>query len=238
MKLGIGVLPDDAPNSIARRIATMREHLASAAERAGRSARDVTLIGVTKKQPRAVVDEALASGLEDVAENYLQEARAKYAGVTGVRKHFIGHIQTNKAKAIVETFDVVQSIDRIDAGRAIARASRALGKPVTALLQVNVSPVDRFGIAPADAVELARTLREDEGLDIAGVMAIGPNTDDRAEIAAAFRVAARTHAEIGGAMLSIGMSADYEEAIASGSTMVRIGTALFGSRTNDGGDAR
>ena len=237
MKLGIGVTPDGAPTSVAQRIAAMRERLASAARRAGRPADAVTLVGVTKKQPRALVDEALACGLADVAENYVQEARAKFEALAPARKHFIGHIQTNKAKAIVETFDVVQSIDRLDAGRAIARASRALGKPVRALVQVNISPVDRFGIAPIDAAALARTLRDDEGLEIAGVMAIGPNTDDRAEISAAFALAARTFDAVGGDTLSIGMSADFEEAIANGSTMVRIGTALFGSRTTDGGSA-
>ena len=230
MKLGIEVLPDNAPTTLAGRIATMRDRLAAAAVRVGRASDCVTLVGVTKKQPRDVVEAAVACGLADVAENYLQEARPKFADIGAVRKHFIGHIQTNKAKAIVETFDVVQSIDRIEAGRAIAHAAVALGKPVRALVQINISPSERFGVAPHDAVALARTLR-DEGLEIAGVMAIGPNSDDRAVIAEAFAVAARTFAAVGGDTFSIGMSGDYEEAIASGSTMVRIGTAIFGSRT-------
>lgn len=234
MKLGIGVLPDDAPTTLVDRIAAMRERLASAAIRAGRASDSIILVGVTKKQPRDVVEDAVACGLADVAENYLQEARPKLADIGAVRKHFIGHIQTNKAKAIVETFDVVQSIDRIEAGRAIARAAVGLGKSVRALVQINISPSERFGVAPHDAVALARTLR-DEGLDIAGVMAIGPNSDDRAVITEAFALAARTFAAVGGDTFSIGMSGDYEEAIASGSTMVRIGTAIFGSRTTSEG---
>lgn len=234
MELGIEVLPENGPNTLAERIAAMRDRLASAAVRAGRASDSVTLVGVTKKQPRDVVEDAIACGLRDVAENYLQEARPKLAGIDTVRKHFIGHIQTNKAKAIVETFDVVQSIDRIEAGRAIARAALALGKPVRALVQINISPSDRYGVAPQDAVELARTLR-DEGLDIAGVMAIGPNSENRAELAEAFALAARMFAAVGGDTLSIGMSGDYDEAIASGSTMVRIGTAVFGSRTTSEG---
>jgi pyridoxal phosphate enzyme (YggS family) len=234
MNLGTEVLPDNGSSTLADRIAAMRHRLASAAVRAGRASDSVTLVGVTKKKPRDIVEDAIACGLEDVAENYLQEARPKLAGIGGVRKHFIGHIQTNKAKAIVETFDVVQSIDRIEAGRAIARAALALGKPVRALLQINISPSERYGVAPHDAVELARTLRG-EGLDIAGVMAIGPNSEDRAELAEAFALAARTFAAVGGDMFSIGMSGDYDEAIASGSTMVRIGTALFGSRTTSEG---
>ncbi len=238
MKLGIGVPHAESPNAICANVHAMRERLASVARRAGRSEDAVTLVGVTKKHPRASVEAAIACGLEHIAENYVQEARPKLAGVAGARKHFIGHIQTNKAKAIVETFDCVQSIDRLDAGRAIARAARALGKPVRALVQVNISPVDRFGVAPDEAAELARTLRDDEGLEIVGVMAIGPNTEDRSGVARAFAIAARAYAAVGGDTLSIGMSADFEEAIASGSTMVRLGTALFGSRTTDGGDAR
>ncbi len=238
MKLGIGVPHAETSNAICENVHAMRERLASAARSAGRLSGAVTLVGVTKKHSRASALAAIECGLADIAENYVQEARPKLAGVAGARKHFIGHIQTNKAKAIVETFDCVQTIDRLDAGRAIARAARALGKPVTALVQVNISPVDRFGVAPEDAAELARALRDDEGLEIAGVMAIGPNTTDRADVTRAFAIAARTYAAVGGDTLSIGMSADFEEAIASGSTMVRIGTALFGSRTTDGGDAR
>jgi len=230
MKLEVGVGPDGAPNSLAGRIATMREHIAGAARRAGRSPGEITLVGVTKQQTREAVLAALDAGLTDVAENYMQEARVKYAGLPPARKHFIGHVQTNKAKAIVETFDVVQSIDRLDSGRAIAKASRALGKSVRTLVQINVSPSERFGVAPADAAALAARLREDEGLEVDGVMAIGPDTTDRAEIARAFAQAAETFAEVGGATLSLGMSGDWEEAIACGSTMLRIGTAIFGER--------
>jgi len=216
--------------SIAERIADMREHVAAVARRAGREPGEIVLIGVTKKQPRSAVLEAIAAGLTDIAESYVQEAREKLADLPPVRKHFVGHIQTNKAKAIVETFDVVQSIDRLDAGLAIAKASRTLGKPMRALLQLNISPVERFGIEPADAPALAARLREDEGLAIDGVMAIGPNTQDRAEIGRAFRRAAEVFTAIGGSTLSLGMSGDWEEALACGSTMLRIGTALFGAR--------
>jgi hypothetical protein len=147
-----------------------------------------------------------------------------------VRKHFIGHVQTNKARAIVETFDVVQSIDRIEAARAIARAGRGIGKPVRVLLQVNVSPSERFGFVPEEAPAIAARLRTDEGLEIDGVMAIGPPGGDRAGIAAAFRRAAAAFEGVGGSTFSVGMSGDWREAIACGSTMVRLGTALFGPR--------
>jgi pyridoxal phosphate enzyme (YggS family) len=230
MKLDVGEQPNGAPNSLAGRIASMRDRIADAARLCDRAPGDITLVAVTKRHPRELVVDALEAGVTDVAENYVQEARAKFVHLPPARKHFIGHIQTNKAKAIVETFDVVQSIDRLEAGRAIAKASRSLGKPVRALLQINISATERFGVDPADAPALAARLRDDEGLAIDGVMAIGPMTDNREEIARAFARAAETFRAVGGETLSIGMSADWEQAIRSGSTMLRIGTALFGAR--------
>jgi pyridoxal phosphate enzyme (YggS family) len=230
MKLEIGEQPDGAPNSLAGRIASMRERIADVARSYGREPDAITLVGVTKKHGRETVVAAIDAGLDDIAENYVQEAVAKLTALPAARKHFIGHVQTNKAKAIVETFDVVQSIDRLDAGRAIAKASRTLGKPVRALLQLNISATERFGLDPADAPALATRLRDDEGLAIDGVMAIGPLTDDRDEVARAFGRAADAFARVGGDTLSIGMSGDWEQAIRSGSTMLRIGTALFGAR--------
>jgi pyridoxal phosphate enzyme (YggS family) len=212
------------------RIAAMRAAIAEAAGEAGRDPATVTLLGVTKGQPRAAVLEAIASGLGDVGESYVQEARPKLFGLPPVRKHFIGHVQTNKARAIVETFDVIQSIDRLDAARAIAKAARALGKPVRVLLQVNVSPNERFGFIPEDAPAIAARLRKEEGLEIDGVMAIGPLAEDRSLVAEAFRRAALAFRGVGGSTLSVGMSADWREAIGCGSTMVRLGTALFGPR--------
>ena len=229
MKLEVGVLPEGAPNSLAGRIAGMREKIAGAARKHGRDPSSIRLVGVTKEQPRELVLNAIEAGLGDIGENYLQEARPKYADLMAC-KHFLGHVQTNKARAIVEVFDVVQSIDRLEAGRALGRASRTLGKRMRALVQINISPSERFGLDPAAAPAFAALLREEEGLDIDGVMAIGPNTSDRGVIRRAFEQAARTFERVGGAILSIGMSDDYEEAIACGSTRVRIGTAIFGVR--------
>ena len=121
--------------------------------------------------------DAIAAGLSDVGENYLQEAREKYVDLPPVTKHFIGHVQTNKAKPIVALFDVVQSVDRLEAGLALAKAARSLGRRLRVLVQVNVSPSERFGIAPAGAGALAAQLR-DEGLTVDGVMAIGPLEGD------------------------------------------------------------
>ncbi len=196
----------------------------------GRAAGSVTVVGVAKRQPLDRVQAAIRAGLADVGENYLQEARSAFAALPPVRKHYIGHVQTNKAAAVAELFDVVQSVDSERAGLALARASERLGKRLAVLLQVNVSPVDRFGCAPDDAPGLAETLSSQASLQLEGLMAIGPQTESREEISRAFALATKTFDRIGGTTLSIGMSGDWREAVRAGSTMVRVGTALFCGR--------
>lgn len=230
MVVDVGATPFGAPSPLGERIAALRAAIDEAARAAGRDPASITLVGVTKTRPRETVLAAIEAGLNDVGETYAQEARTKFTGLPPVRKHFIGHIQTNKARAIVETFDVVQSIDRLEAGVAIARAQQALGKRIKTLLQLDISPTARFGLDPAEAPEIAKRLRDEEGLEIDGVMAIGPLSADRETVLRAFRLAARAAECIGGSTLSLGMTADWREAIVSGSTMVRIGTALFGPR--------
>jgi pyridoxal phosphate enzyme (YggS family) len=229
MKVDVGAPPTGAPSLLEGRIAAVRAQVADACRTVGRDPAAVRVVGVTKAQPITCVLAAIAAGIDEIGENYVQEARAKFARLPPVRTHFIGHVQTNKAKAIVETFDVVQSIDRLDAGLAIARAARSAGRAPTTLVQVNVSPTERFGVAPAEAALLAARLR-DEGLEVDGVMAIGPNTDDRGAIRRAFGEAAQAFEKVGGSTLSIGMSNDWREAVAAGSTMLRLGSALFGAR--------
>jgi hypothetical protein len=196
----------------------------------GRAAGSVTLVGVAKRQPLERVEAAIRAGLTDVGENYLQEAQAAFGALPPVRKHFIGHVQTNKSGAIAELFDLVQSVDSERAGLALARAGERIGKRQAVLLQVNVSPSERFGCPPADAPALAETLRAQPSLLLEGVMAIGPVTQNREEISEAFALAAKTFDRVGGTTLSIGMSGDWREAVRAGSTMVRVGTALFGGR--------
>jgi pyridoxal phosphate enzyme (YggS family) len=211
---------------IAASVDALRARVDEAVVAAGRPAGSVRILAVTKMQPRDAVLTAIEAGIADVGENYVQEARGKYIGLPPVRTHFIGHVQTNKAKAIATLFDTVQTIDRLEAGLALAKAARDLGKVLHTLVQVNISPQERFGIAPADAPALADELRA-AGLVVDGVMAIGPQGGD---IEAAFACARTTFAAVGGETLSLGMSSDWEAAIRHGSTMVRLGTAIFGSR--------
>jgi pyridoxal phosphate enzyme (YggS family) len=212
--------------SVAERVATFRERVDEVAVAAGRKRGSVSILAVTKMQSRDATIAALEAGLHDVGENYLQEARTKYVDLPPCTKHFLGHVQRNKAQAIAALFDVVQGVDRLDAGLALARAARDTGRPLRVLVQVNVSPSERFGAAPADAPALAARLR-DEGLAVDGVMAIGPVEGD---VDAAFAAARAAYERVGGSTLSLGMSGDWEKAVRHGSTMVRLGTAIFGPR--------
>jgi pyridoxal phosphate enzyme (YggS family) len=215
-----------ATATVAERVAALRERLDEVAVASGRGRGSVAILAVTKTQPRDAVLDALGAGLTEVGENYVQEARAKYAGLPPCTKHFVGHVQTNKAKTIAGLFDVVQSVDRLEAGLALAKAARDAGRRLRVLVQVNVSPTERFGAAPADAPALAARLRA-EDLVVDGVMAIGPLQGD---VDAAFAVARAAFDRVGGTTLSLGMSGDWERAVRCGSTMVRLGTAIFGPR--------
>jgi PLP dependent protein len=215
---------------VAERYRALRRAIADEARLWGRDASEITLVGISKRQPVETIAGAVDAGLRDLGESYVQEALKKFAALPPVRKHFVGHLQTNKAKAVVTSFDMVQSVDREQAGAALAKASVEAGKVLPVLLQLNISPVERFGCPPAQADRLAETLRGQAGLRLEGVMAIGPFTNDRHAILHAFELAAKTLARIGGSTLSIGMSGDWREAVRVGSTMLRIGEALFGQR--------
>jgi len=215
---------------VAQRYQRLRRAIDDELRKRGRSPGSLTLVGISKGQASDAVAATIRAGLSDVGESYLQEARSKFAALPPVRKHFVGHLQTNKAKAIAEQFDVVQSVDRARAAVALARAAYEAGKELPVLMQLNVSPVERFGVAPGEADRLAEVLREQPGLRFDGVMAIAPLTGDRDAILRAFELAAKTLARVGGSTLSIGMSGDWREAVRAGSTMLRIGEALFGPR--------
>ncbi len=219
--------------SIASRFAALRAAIDAEAKACGRDPDSIAIVGVAKRQPVERVREAVAAGLRDVGENYVQEAQAAFARLPPVRRHFIGHLQRNKARAVVALFDMVQSVDRLEGGAALAAEAERAERILPVLVQLNVSPVERFGCSPDEALRLAEALRRFPALRVDGVMAIGPLTEDRSAIAAAFLQAAKTFGRVGGSTLSIGMSGDWREAVRAGSTMVRIGTQLFGERATE-----
>ena len=227
--------PMHASTTIADRVDRLRKEVAEVTRAANRNPEEITIVAVSKLKPRELVFDAYEAGVRAFAENHVQEALPKLSGLPrDAQRHFIGHIQTNKAKPIAAEFDLVQSVDRLEAGLALAKASRALGKTLRVLVQLNVSSAERQGMQPEQAPAIAEQLRA-EGLDVAGTMAMAPFTDDRRIVRDAFLRAAEAHARIGGPILSLGMSADWPIAIECGSTMIRIGTAIFGPRPRKGG---
>jgi hypothetical protein len=206
-----------------RRLGRVRERIADA----GGDPERIALVAVTKGHPATVVDAALAAGLADLGESYAQELVAKANAVEEpVRWHFIGGLQRNKVRSIAPFVHLWQSVDRLSLAAEIAR--RAPGAAV--LVQVNVAGLEHQGGCPPARVASVVEGCTDLGLDVRGLMAIGPQ--GAADVVqAAFRQVRELADQLGLAERSMGMSGDLEAAIAEGSTMVRVGTDLFGPRS-------
>jgi pyridoxal phosphate enzyme (YggS family) len=222
---------------LAARLAEIRATIATAARRAGRDPRDVRIVAVTKTFPPEAVSAALAAGLADVGENYVQEAAAKRARVPAGTWHLIGGLQRNKVRAAVRTFDRLHTIDGPALAAAVDAAARDAGRRMPVLVQVNVGDeAGKRGTAPAAAVELCEAVLRLPGLALDGLMTIGPAVDDPEAARPGFRalralrddVARRVGVEL--PHLSMGMSDDFAVAVEEGATLVRLGRALFGAR--------
>ncbi len=226
------------PREITDNLAELRTRIAVACQNSGRSAGEVTIVGVTKTHPAKLVREAVAAGITDVGENRLQEAEPKIRELGNIaRWHMIGHLQTNKMKKAVEQFDVIQSVDSIRLAEEINKRAGELGKRIECFVEVNSSGESaKSGIAPDEAINLIRQTHALSNIRLTGLMTVGPLTDDQSEIRRAF-VLCRNIFNDGRAIvgdqfcnLSMGMSDDFELAIAERSTMIRIGSFLFGRR--------
>jgi hypothetical protein len=198
-----------------------------AAQRAGRRPEEITLLAVTKVFPVEVLLEAYSLGMREFGENYVQEFERKFpfvGGCEGARFHLIGHLQSNKAKKASEMFDVIQTVDS-------AKLAGRLEGPLEVMLEVKLSEEEsKHGAAPEELEALVAAVRGTPGLTLTGLMTMPPWSDD-AEVARPYFRKLRGLAEkYGVGQLSMGMSHDLEVAIEEGSTMVRVGTALFGSR--------
>lgn len=224
--------------AIAARAARVRERIDAARARAGRTD-EVILVAVTKTHPAALVRAAIAAGLADVGENRVQEMDAKVAevGRGAVRWHLIGHLQRNKAARAVALAHLIHSLDSLRLAEALSAAAVAAGATVRALVQVNTSgEASKFGLPPEGAVDAVARLATLPGLALDGMMTMAPFTDEAAVIrrtfAAARRLAeeARRQVPALGRELSMGMSNDFEAAVEEGSTLVRVGSSLFGER--------
>jgi len=224
-------------NRIAENLKEIEERIAAAAERSGRAPEAVRLVAVSKTKPVELIREALAAGVRELGESYVQEAEEKLRelGPVPATRHFIGHLQRNKAGKAAALFDVVQTVDSVDLARTLGRRAQELGRTLDALVEVNVSgEASKFGVPPDRALELATAVAGVPGLRLRGLMGIGARAepDDRATgrsfqtLARLFHTLPPEHREV----LSMGMTGDFELAIAEGSTMVRVGAGIFGER--------
>jgi pyridoxal phosphate enzyme (YggS family) len=230
--------------AISENIAAVRERLAAAARRAGRSPEEIALMAVSKTHPPERIREAHAAGLRLFGENRVQEFSGKAAALAALAEvewHMIGHLQTNKAGKAAELFAAVDSVDSVKLAEKLDGAARALNNKLSVLIEINVGgEAAKSGLAP-DSHELEELLLaapQLEALEFRGLMTVPPLAADPSEARPYFRklrelrdtISTRKLPAIGMNVLSMGMSHDFELAIEEGSTCVRLGSAIFGER--------
>ena len=223
--------------TIAERWRTVLERVESAAGRAGRDPAEISVIAVAKTFPADVVVEALDAGATDIGENRAQELRDKMA-VIGDRAawHFVGHLQTNKVRALAGRVALVHSVDRFGLGEAIARRATGIGATQDVLIEVNLAgEASKAGVEPPRAAGLAAEVDALDGISVRGLMAIPPASPDPERTRTYFKELAALRDEVVDSVptargLSMGMTRDFEVAIEEGATWVRVGEAIFGPR--------
>lgn len=226
-------------NKIADQLQSALQTIASAAQLADRSANEVKLLAVSKTKPATMIEEAWQAGQRAFGENYVQEGLQKIIDLkhlNGLEWHLIGPLQSNKCKPVAEQFDWVQSLDRSKIAKRL-NDNRPSGKgPLQVCIQVNISgEASKSGIELSEVENLAKEIADMPNLVLRGLMAIPSNTDDDKALAAEFQQLYDLYKHLQHQYddvdtLSMGMSSDSELAIKHGSTMVRIGTAIFGKR--------
>ncbi|HWB66894.1 MAG TPA: YggS family pyridoxal phosphate-dependent enzyme [Mycobacteriales bacterium] len=230
--------PESRSAELAANLADVRRRIDAACAAAGRSADELTLIGVTKTFPASDIRRLAELGVTDIGENRDQEAAPKHAACADLplRWHFVGRLQRNKCRSVAGYADVVHSVDRLPLVTALSEAARRAGRTVTALVQVSLDPrggaTGRSGVAIPDAPALADAIAAAPALALGGVMAVAPLGGDPAPAFAALaEVAAGLRSGHPQAtVISAGMTGDFETAVQHGATHLRIGTALLGRR--------
>ncbi len=222
---------------IADRVQSIRARIASVCRGTGRAPEDVTLVAVCKTFDAPTAREGLAAGLTDLGENRVQEAQQKIPQVGGGRWHLVGHLQRNKARAAVRLFSLIHSLD----SERLARRLEAVrdGQPCNVLIQVNLTGAHtQGGVEPSGLSQLATTLDRETGLTLRGLMTIGPFGVEPAASRACFRRLRELRGSLRVSLpnqpidhLSMGMTADLDEALVEGATIVRVGRAIFGARS-------
>jgi PLP dependent protein len=227
---------------IAENVENILTRVAAACVRAKRKPEEVTLIAVAKTFSEDLIVEAAAAGIEDIGENYVQELLEKRKRLldSGIRWHFIGHLQTNKVKYIAPWISCVHSIDSLSLGSEISKQCARLGRRLEILVEVNTTgEKSKFGVAPEMAGDLLLRLCDLPGITVAGLMTMGPFLPDPEASRPSFRLLNELRQKLQGSIpslrhCSMGMTNDFEVAIEEGATMIRVGTAIFGRRVKRG----
>lgn len=216
------------------------ERIDAAAAKAGRNKEDISIVAVSKTHTVDKIIEAAEAGIDTFGENYVKEAQMKIAAIDQQLKwHLVGHLQMNKAKKAVKLFDVIETVDSIRVAQEISTRALSVGKKLKVLVQVNIAEESsKWGVLRNDLIPLLNEIALLPGIEISGLMTIPPYTEDLEE-ARKYFAAMRELRDTINAMniegislidLSMGMSHDYDVAIAEGATIIRVGTAIFGSR--------
>jgi PLP dependent protein len=232
----------DTVGELRERLAAVRARIAAACARVGRDPADVRLLPVSKTVPEARMRDAHAAGCRVFGENKVQEAYRKWLALQdlpGIRWAIIGHLQTNKAKQVAGFASEFQALDSLRIAEALDRHLQASGRSLDVLVQVNTSgEVSKFGLAPEEVAGFVKRLPVFASLRVRGLMTLAPHSDDSRDVRACFvrlrelRDRLRQSAPEGMPFdeLSMGMSGDFEIAVEEGSTVVRVGQAIFGAR--------
>ena len=233
-----------APDSLSERLVAVQRRIEVAALVCGRASEKIRLVGITKTHPVATIVSGLTLGLQDLGENKVQEAEPKILAIerVGVRWHLVGHLQANKARRAVKLFDMIHSLDSVSLAQRLDRLCVEEGRSeLPVLIQVNLAAeVTKSGISESELPRLLTTLKQCHRLSLKGLMTLPPFSADPEEARPFFRRLRelRDELEPRGAFsdspgeLSMGMTNDFEVAIAEGATILRIGTAIFGERNS------
>ncbi|RKY80155.1 YggS family pyridoxal phosphate-dependent enzyme [candidate division KSB1 bacterium] len=228
-------------SKIRENIDRLQERIAHAAERSGRDPQQIRLVAVSKTRSVEEIREAITAGITEIGENRVQEAWKKYQIIgDAITWHMVGHLQTNKVKRALQFFQLIHSLDSFHLAEEIERQAQTRGKVAKVLIEVNTSgEATKYGVPIANAQTLIEQVANFSHLQILGLMTIGPFTDDVNAIRSCFRQLRNLQEQISRAnipnvemrYLSMGMTHDFEIAIEEGANILRIGTAIFGPRT-------
>lgn len=217
----------------------VNDRLEKALLKSGRDRKDVILLAATKTVDIKTINYAISKGIEYIGENKVQELLSKNDGIVPVHKHFIGHLQTNKVKDIVDKVELIQSVDSFKVAKEISRQSEKIGKTMDVLVEINIGAEEsKWGFSPDETEEAVREIATLPNISVKGLMAIPPFCNSAEENRKYFRKMYKLFIDIRDKkidnssmdILSMGMSDDFDVAIEEGANLIRLGTALFGKR--------